>query len=70
LVARAVGALMGDIFITREEIRGLMADTLHAPGAEPTGTTRLSAWVEKHSGSIGRKYAGELPRRADRTRAY
>ncbi len=70
LASRVIGRMVGDVFVTREEIRGLMADTLHAPGAEPTGTTRLSAWVRENKNSLGRKYASELARRIDRTKAY
>lgn len=35
-LAWAIGKLKGDIFVTRDEIDGLMADTLHAPGQPPT----------------------------------
>ncbi len=65
-----VGKLVGDIFVTREEITGLMADTLHAPGAAPTGETRLSDWVRANKANLGKKYASELARRIDRTKAY
>jgi NADH dehydrogenase len=67
---RAVGALVGDVFVTREEVQGLMADTLHVAGATPTGTTCLSDWVRLHKETIGARYHGELPRRKDRTKAY
>ncbi len=70
LASRIVGKLVGDIFVTREEIAGLMADTLHVPGESPAGFTRLSAWLENHRDSVGKKYAGELPRRLDRSKAY
>jgi NADH dehydrogenase len=66
----AIGACVGDVFVTREEIRGLMADTLHVAGASPTGTTRLSDWVRLHKETIGIRYHGEIPRRKDRQKAY
>ncbi len=66
----AVGKFVGDVFVTREEIAGLMADTLHAPGSPSAGQTRLSEWVRENRGTLGKRYAGELPRRIDRTRAY
>lgn len=65
-----IGKLVGDVFVTREEIEGLMADTLHAPGATPTGETRLSDWVRENRDVLGKRYAGEMPRRTDRGKAY
>ncbi len=64
-----VGKIMGDIFVTREEIKGLMGDLLHVPGAGIAGT-RLSDWVRQNKDTLGARYAGELPRRTDRTRDY
>ncbi|MDR2695392.1 MAG: NAD(P)H-binding protein [Deltaproteobacteria bacterium] len=69
-LGRAVGALVGDVFVTREEIQGLMADTLHVAGDAPAGKTRLSDWVRLHKETIGRNYHGEMPRRKDRKKAY
>ena len=70
LASRVIGWFVGDVFVTREEIAGLMADTLHVPGAEPTGLTRLSQWVGENRNTLGRHYHGELVRRTDRTKAY
>ncbi len=66
----AVGKVVGDVFVTREEIAGLMADTLHVPGAVPTGETRLSEWVRENRQTLGQSYHGEMPRRRDRAKAY
>ena len=65
-----IGMFVGDVFVTREEIRGLMADTLHVAGAAPTGATILSDWVRRHKETIGLRYHGEMPRRKDRKKAY
>ena len=70
IAATLIGKLMGDIFVTKEEIGGLMADLLHVPGATPTGGTRLSDWVNEHRHTLGTKYASELARRLDTTKAY
>ena len=70
LASRVIGLFMGDIFVTREEIKGLMADLLHVQGATPTGTTRLSEWVKEHADTLGTRYASELARRKDRRSAY
>ena len=48
--------------ITREELRGLMADLLHVD-TTPTGTTRLSEWAVAHADQLGQRYRSELIRR-------
>ena len=65
LAGRVIGLLVNDVFITRDEIKGLMADLLYVD-SPPAGETRLTAWAGKHSNTIGRKYASELARRLDR----
>ena len=64
-----LGKFVGDVMITREEIKGLMADLLHVDSL-PAGTTRLTDWIRKHADSLGRKYTSELARRKDRTEEY
>ena len=64
-----LGRCVGDVMITREEIRGLMADLLHVD-SPPTGSTRLTDWIREHADSLGRKYTSELARRLDRTVEY
>lgn len=54
--------MVGDVFITREEIAGLMADLLYVDD-EPTGATRLTDWARKHADTLGTVYASELARR-------
>ncbi len=66
---RLLGWLMGDVVITRDEIRGLMEGRL-CVDAPPLGTTRLSAWVAGHSSTLGRRYTSELSRRIDRQSEY
>ncbi len=59
---RVLGALTGDVMLTRDEIAGLSQDRLAVPG--PTvGTRRLSDWVQQHAAELGRHYASELVRR-------
>jgi NADH dehydrogenase len=62
LVGWAVGAWMGDVTLTRDEITGLMAGLLFTP-SPPTGSTRLSEWARSHSFELGAQYASELARR-------
>lgn len=69
IVSLAIGKLVDDIFITREEIEGLMADLLYVD-APPVGKTRLTDWASDHADSLGRRYANELIRRYDRQIGY
>jgi NADH dehydrogenase len=66
---RLLGAWMGDVIITREEIDGLMADLLYVD-APPAGRTRLTDWIRTHAETLGRGYTSELARRKDRRSAY
>ncbi len=65
-VGQVIGALMGDVMITREEITGLMANLLYVD-APPAGTTKLTEWIAAHADTLGRRYASELARRLHRT---
>ena len=62
-VAAAIGPVLKDVVITRDEIRGLMEGRLYVEGPA-TGTTALTSWVREHGASLGQKYASELARRA------
>jgi NADH dehydrogenase len=59
--ARALGLLVGDVVLTADEIRGLMAGLLvsHEP---PLGQIAFSQWLNEHATSVGRTYANELHR--------
>ena len=61
LMSGLIGHLVKDVVLTREEVIGLMADTLVTESA-PTGTTRLSTWLEQNSAKVGSRYASELGR--------
>lgn len=69
LAGLLIGRFVGDVFITREEIGGLMADLLHVD-APPAGATRLTEWARAHADTLGRRYASELARRVHRDRSY
>lgn len=69
LAGRVIGALVKDVVITREEIRGLMQGRLFVD-APPLGITRLTEWMERHRNELGRHYTSEMARRVDRTTAY
>ncbi|MBR5889410.1 MAG: NAD(P)H-binding protein [Akkermansia sp.] len=62
LAARVLGALVGDVMLTRDEIAGLSQNRLAVTGAG-VGKRRLSDWVQLHASTLGRQYASELARR-------
>jgi NADH dehydrogenase len=64
-----LGALVGDVLITKDEIEGLMADVLYVD-APPAGPTVLTDWARQHADTLGRRYASELARRKDLVKAY
>ena len=68
-VGSILGKCVGDVMITREEIKGLMADLLHVD-SPPAGTTRLTDWIREHADTLGKRYTSELARRKDRTKEY
>lgn len=60
--SRVIGWWVRDVFITREEIQGLMDGLLYVDDA-PSGQTRLTDWMRLHAETLGRCYASELGRR-------
>jgi hypothetical protein len=66
---RLVGLLVGDVVITREEIRGLMEGRLFVE-APSLGVTKLTEWIVQHKDTLGLHYTSELARRIDRHSAY
>jgi uncharacterized protein YbjT (DUF2867 family) len=64
-----IGRLMGDIMITRDEIKGLMQNLLVTPSS-PSGQTALTAWAGQNARTLGLHYASELARRQNRLLAY
>jgi NADH dehydrogenase len=66
---RAVGWLVRDVVITRQEIQGLMEGRL-CVDAPTLVATRLSDWVHEHRDTLGRRYTSEMERRMDRSSQY
>ncbi len=62
ITGKVIGKLVKDVFITREEIQGLMANLLYVD-SHPAGKTKLTQWIKSHANSLGREYANELARR-------
>jgi NADH dehydrogenase len=57
----AVGLLVRDVMLTRQELEGLMEELLVSKD-EPRGTRRLDDWLLRSTDSLGRSYASELSR--------
>jgi NADH dehydrogenase len=68
-VGWVIGKMMNDVFLTWEEIQGLMHGLLYT-NSEPMGKTRLSLWVRDHKDRLGHSYASELARRRNREDTY
>lgn len=58
---RIVGRFVDDIVLTEDEIDGLMRNLLYSQ-EPPTGTTKLSSWLEENKERVGRQYSSELKR--------
>ena len=61
LMARALGWLLGDVLLTRDELTALMEERLIVKG-EPLGQTRFSDWAQEQHSTLGRHYVNELKR--------
>jgi uncharacterized protein YbjT (DUF2867 family) len=69
IAGRIISRLVGDVFVTREEIKGLMAGLLYVD-APPASRTKLTDWAARNADALGKKYASEMARRIDRKSAY
>ncbi len=69
LVASIIGKFVGDVFLTRDEIAGLMRGLL-ATASTPAGTTKLTDWAGVNRELLGHRYSSELARRRNRKEAY
>ena len=65
-MARALGPIVHDVMLTRDELEALMAGLLisHEP---PRGRDRFEAWLAEAAGTLGRSYTSELARNFDGT---
>jgi len=63
LASRALGVMVRDVVVTRDQIAGLMSNLLYVD-TPPTGATKLTAWAAQNADRLGRHYASELARRS------
>ena len=61
LLSLAISQFVGDVLLTEDEVAGLLGDLLISE-EEPTGQTRLSAWLAANAHLIGIEYASEVAR--------
>ena len=61
MAARLLSFFLGDVLVTSQEVRGLMASLLvsHDP---PRCPTRLTTWLTENGDTLGSAYASELKR--------
>jgi NADH dehydrogenase len=59
--AAAIGRLVGDVLVTRDELGGLMAELVTTDGPA-TGRGVLTGWLAENAATIGRRYASEVSR--------
>jgi uncharacterized protein YbjT (DUF2867 family) len=62
LAGRMIGWLKRDVFLTKDEVAGLMAGLLASTGPA-TGKIRLTEWARQNAETLGRNYASDLNRR-------
>jgi uncharacterized protein YbjT (DUF2867 family) len=65
LAGQLIGAAVGDVVLTSDEVKGLMAGLL-VSDKPPTGQTHLADWLTANSAVVGSRYANELQRHYDR----
>jgi nucleoside-diphosphate-sugar epimerase len=61
LTTRLLGLIVGDVVLTRDEIKELTESLLVSP-TEPTTPTKFSEWITANSATIGRRWSSELER--------
>lgn len=59
---RMIGLGMRDVVLTRDEIRELMESLLVSKDTSGTCPTRITDWLERNAGVVGRHYSSELGR--------
>jgi NADH dehydrogenase len=63
-VSYVLGRVLHDLPVTRDEIKGLMANLLYVD-SPPTGKTRLTDWVRDNAHWLGTRYFSEIERRSE-----
>lgn len=62
-LTKALNLIVGDVLLTREEIKGLMYELLvSGQPPPPQARTHLSEWLRANSSTFGTRYASEIER--------
>lgn len=61
IATKIIGSMLGDVILTKDEIKGLMANLLIS-SSRPLGTTLLSDWLRNNAQHLGARYASEVAR--------
>jgi NADH dehydrogenase len=61
LAAKAIGLIVGDVVLTPDEVKGLMANLLVSDGP-PQGRTSLAKWLAENANRVGNNYSSEIAR--------
>lgn len=59
ILASVIGKAVGDVVLTKEEVKGLLANLL-VSSQKPTGKTKLSDWLKENADWIGTEYMSEV----------
>ena len=60
-LGQIIGLAVGDVLLTKDELKGLM-DGMLTSNQAPNGTTCFSEWLEGNGDILGRAYSSELDR--------
>jgi len=60
-LSRVIGALFNDVLLTRDELKGLMAELLIS-SQTPTGQTSIRDWLAANAETCGAAYTSEIQR--------
>jgi len=61
IFGQLLGLFLGDVLLTRNELKGLMDEYLTSDQL-PNATTRFSDWLEENKSSVGSRYSSEIAR--------
>jgi uncharacterized protein YbjT (DUF2867 family) len=61
LAAKVVGLMVGDVILTADEVRGLMANLL-VSAHPPRGRKPLTQWLAENADRVGASYSSEIAR--------
>jgi len=59
--SKLIGYAVHDVVLTKDEVMGLMGNLLISRNP-PTGSVRLSEWLEENAEVVGSRYFSELKR--------